>query len=180
MGQLEEGRGAVGGLHGSDRALSDPDFRPESAVQRDRAFGSPEDGIRHSNTFPDVSSSHDFQPMDTAMGATKEKQESPAYEPNTANGVPEKGKEKDLDNQMPNGTQKDESSSNTLVAPDTDGKPRRRRGIKGLFKKKDHQEESTDDEDSGKPPRRKFTAMSQIRATVLNSYINVLLFMSKE
>lgn len=117
--------------------------------------------------------------MDSAIGADKEKSDIRANESNIANGVDEKGKEKDMDTQVPNGAQKDESSSNTLVSPDTNGQPRKRRGIKGLFKKKGHQDEGVEEEDHKKKPKQKFTAMSQVRGTILNSWINVLLVAGK-
>ena len=58
--------------------------------------------------------------------------------------------------------------------------PRQRKGFLSRFhRKKDNGtgNQTTDDDDS-KPKRKPFTAMSQLRATVFNSYINILLIMA--
>ena len=71
------------------------------------------------------------------------------------------------------------ATSETVVPRDvqepvTEGQPRKRK-MGGLFGKlKRHKEEDTEGDDEPKE-KQKFTPWSQIRATIFNSYINVLL-----
>jgi len=71
------------------------------------------------------------------------------------------------------------ATTETVVQRDTeehlaDGQPRKRK-FGGLFGKlKKHKKEDTEEDDEPEE-KQKFTAMGQIRATVFNSYINILL-----
>lgn len=71
------------------------------------------------------------------------------------------------------------ATTETIVQRDTekqpaDGQPRKRK-LGGLFGKLKKHKKDDKEEDDEPEEKQKFTAMGQFRATVLNSYINVLL-----
>lgn len=90
-------------------------------------------------------------------------------------------KEVDGDPNRNESSEDSNTTSETIVQPSADdpivnGHVRKRNNFAGLFKRhkgEDGQEDEKEDE-----PKQKFTAMSQVRATLLNSYINVLLIMA--
>ena len=58
------------------------------------------------------------------------------------------------------------------------GDPAQKHGIKKLFSKGSTSDKSLDDDNNNGKEKKKFTARSQIRATLFNSWINVLLIFS--
>ncbi|MCJ1477618.1 hypothetical protein MMC13_006291 [Lambiella insularis] len=73
----------------------------------------------------------------------------------------------------------DNAPQNAVQDDGDTSQPRKRKlgGLLGKFRKhKDDEKEAVEDDDQSKP-KPKFTAMSQLRATLLNSYINVLLIL---
>lgn len=174
--ELEEGKGeshqAHGGLH--ERALSDPDFRPESAVQRERDFGQPPP--RHAATLPDSDTSSPTHYETTDDINFQQRVESPIAERSLTE------KDGGMFGENTTAEPKDSTSSNTIVPTNEDNsenKPRVRGKFKGLFKKKKHDESEAETQDLSpddeEKPKTNFTFASQIRATLLNSWINVLL-----
>ena len=158
------------------QTLSESDVRPESAVQREKEFRGNE-GIKRASTVPDDAPST-FTNMDSAVLAHSKGDH--LADANIEQHDPEVSKEKAVDDPEVNGSQrgasKDESSSNTLVSPDSAGQARPRGRFRGMFKKK---EKVVEEEDPDKPPPLKFTVGGQLKATVFNSYINVLLLAGK-
>lgn len=74
---------------------------------------------------------------------------------------------------------KDSMSSDTITPeiPASDEKPRKRKGLKGIFHwRKDGTEEKADEDDHEKPH---YTFSNQLRATLFNSWINILLIAGK-
>ena len=75
-------------------------------------------------------------------------------------------------------------SDATTVQPEAEDngsttQPRQRKGFLSRFHRKKNGDENPKTEDDDSMPKQKpFTAMSQLRATLLNSYINVLLVMA--
>ena len=75
-------------------------------------------------------------------------------------------------------------SDATTVQPEAEDtsntQPRQRKGFLSRFHKKkdDGSGNQNTDDDNSRPKKKPFTAMSQLRATLLNSYINVLLIMA--
>jgi Ca2+:H+ antiporter len=84
------------------------------------------------------------------------------------------------DTALPVEETKESTSSDTIAAEEinTDEKPRHRKGLKGLFHRKDKKadNEKIEQIDADKPP---YTFGNQIRATLFNSWINVLLIAGK-
>ncbi len=98
--------------------------------------------------------------------------------------------EKHIKEEFPSGRRED-SSSDTYTAgmpsrkEDTNpvhhratGEEKKKRGLKSWFSKGKNEHEKDDNNGKDKKPKKKFTAMSQIRATLFNSWINVLLIAS--
>lgn len=84
------------------------------------------------------------------------------------------------DSPLPLEESKDSRSSDTIAAEEitTSAKPRHRKGLKGMFhrKEKEIDSEKSEDDDREKPH---YTFGNQIKATLLNSWINVLLIAGK-
>jgi Ca2+:H+ antiporter len=79
-------------------------------------------------------------------------------------------------NHNQNNSEDSNATSETIVPPQNTGSEssvRSRFQFRKMFKR--HKESENSEDDEQKEPPQKFTAMGQIRATILNSYINVLL-----
>ncbi|KKY13710.1 putative calcium proton exchanger [Phaeomoniella chlamydospora] len=148
------------------RALSDPDYRPESAVKREKELRG--EKPKHSNTLPDsrISSGDRTDAIDF------ERTESPIPEQDFSEKDGGEYKDKSVGKPLVNGIQ----STSSDPADSAKEQPRVRGRFKGLFKKKEHALASVGDDGSeDKRLQPKYTFANQIRATLLNSWINVLL-----
>ncbi|KAL4874104.1 hypothetical protein BDV12DRAFT_159065 [Aspergillus spectabilis] len=122
---------------------------PSQEVQRNKEMRDGLGGPIHPDTFP----------PDTATtvgsGARPESMEKAEQEPSTSSNEPINL----TDRGLPNG--------------ESNGKPRKRKGFLGMGRRSDTEDRAVSEEEP--KDRQRFTAVGQFKATVLNSWINILL-----
>jgi len=139
------------------------DYRSTTFDDRRRELGVDEQK-QHSATTPNVNSAHDFRNANFEIPRSA----SPANEGTSVDKV----------QRVPERSGPDSTSSEIAVDASHEGSHHRNVGaldkMKSWRKSKDTSGEN-DDLDSKKKENRVYTPMSQVRATILNSWINVLL-----
>jgi hypothetical protein len=150
------------------------DYRSTTPLDRSRELGADEQK-QHSATTPNVNSAHDFRNEDFKIPRST----SPANEETSVDKV----------EQVPERTAPDSTSSEIAIVDEVrnkspldtnhEGPHHRNVGttlekMKSWGKPKDTSGKK-DDPDAKKKEKRVYTPMSQVRATILNSWINVLL-----
>jgi Ca2+:H+ antiporter len=148
------------------------DYRPTTPQERAREFGV-EDPKPHSATTPNVDSAHNLR---------SEKFEIPRSESPLGGGHASDKVERVEEQRRHDPTSDETAVENGVVnrSPldaDNEGTHQRKKDVfskvTALFNKKS--DDNDNDPESKKKPKKVFTPMSQIRATILNSWINVLL-----
>lgn len=144
------------------------DYRPTTSQDRARELGL-EEHTPHSTTTPNVDSAPDFRNEKLDIPRS----DSPVNAINAADKVERVKEQTAVENQDPNKSSLDQNYEGTHHR--NTGALRK---VTGLFHKTS--EETSDDDDDNDPDgknkqKRTFTPMSQVRATILNSWINVLL-----
>ena len=149
------------------------DYRPTTPLDRQREWGL-EDRKPHSATTPNVAS---------AMNTQNEKFDIPRSD-SPVNGLYSTDKVETVTEQQvtyPTSSEtavENEKANKSPIDVNNEGTHQRKTGpmakVKGLFRK--NSDKTDDDDENGKTkPKQTFTPMSQVRATILNSWINVLL-----
>jgi hypothetical protein len=149
------------------------DYRSTTSLDRRRELGLDEQK-QHSATTPNVNSAHDFRNTDIKIPRSA----SPVNEETAVDKV----------EQVPERTGPDSTSSEIAVGEevrnksplDTNHEGPHHRNVGALDKMKSWGKSKeisgeNDDPDAKKKEKRVYTPMSQVRATILNSWINVLL-----
>ena len=150
------------------------DYRPTTPLDRQRELGLG-DQKPHSATTPNAAS---------AMDNRNEKMDIPRSD-SPVNGLHSTDKVETVTEQrLPDSTSSEtavenETANKSPVDVNNEGTHQRKTGamakVKGLFRKKSDKTDGDDDENGKNKPKQTFTPMSQVRATILNSWINVLL-----
>ncbi|KAL4901875.1 hypothetical protein BDW74DRAFT_67416 [Aspergillus multicolor] len=123
--------------------------RPEEEVRRNREIRDGLEGPAHSDSFPPGTGTT------VESGARPESMEKAEQEPSMSSGEPIN------------------VSTRGNPAGETEGKPRKRRGFLGLGKPST--EENAEVSENEPRDKQKFTPVGQFKATVLNSWINILI-----
>jgi hypothetical protein len=165
--------GAVGLKRLTPIRTDGQDYRSTTSLERRRDLGIDEQK-QHSATTPNVNSAHDFRTADFKIPRST----SPANEETSMDKV----------EQVPERVEPDSTSSAIAVDDEVRNKSPRDTNHEGTHhrnvgaiekmkswgKSKDTSGKS-DDPNAKKKEKRVYTPMSQVRATILNSWINVLL-----
>ena len=152
------------------------DYRPTTPLDRQRELGL-DDRKPHSATTPNVDSAKDTR--DAKFDIPRS--ESPVNGLNFTDKVEAANEYKGHDATGSKIAIETEDSHRSPVDTDYEGTHERKTGaiakLAGLFHKKSETNgDDDDDDDNGKKkPKQQFTPMSQVKATILNSWINVLL-----
>jgi Ca2+:H+ antiporter len=149
------------------------DYRSTTPLDRKRELGADEQK-QHSATTPNVNSAPDFRNTDFKIP----RRDSPTHEETSVDKV----------EQVPERREHGSTSSETAVGDevrnksplDTNHEGAHHRNVGALAKaklwgKSKDTSDGNDDPEAKKKEKRVYTPMSQVRATILNSWINVLL-----
>jgi Ca2+:H+ antiporter len=152
------------------------DYRPTTSQERAREFGV-DDPKPHSATTPNVDSAHDLRTEKFEIPRS----ESPVRRDNATDKVERVEGQRGHDSISSETAVENGVVNSSPLDGDRKGTHQRKKGafskVTGLFhKKSDDTTDGNDNDPDGKKKAKKvFTPMSQIRATILNSWINVLL-----
>jgi hypothetical protein len=151
------------------------DYRPTTSQDRARALGL-EEHSPHSATTPNVDSAPDFRNEKLNIPRS----DSPVIAIDTADKVERVKEQRGHDSTSSETAVENQDANKSPLDQNYEGTHHRNKGalgkVTGLFHKTP--EETSDDDndpDSKNKQKRTFTPMSQVRATILNSWINVLL-----
>jgi hypothetical protein len=164
----------VVGLKGLKPIKTDgQDYRSTTSLDRRRELGLDEQK-QHSATTPNVTSAHDFQNADFKIRRST----SPANEEISADKVEQVPERKEPDSTRSGIAVGDRVGNEGPLDTNHEGPHHRNVGALDKMKswgKSKNTSGEIDDPDAKKKEKRVYTPMSQVRATILNSWINVLL-----
>jgi Ca2+:H+ antiporter len=164
-------RNAEDGDSGLTRSITDQEHQHADVLNRQAEMGGAASAQRRYGTAP-ISKRSRMKPVGEDASAPMEIDRTSSPEPEELLD--------DKDGALRLAGTKDSTSGDTIAAEDTTTteKPRQRKGLKGMFhhKEKDPDNDKPEEDDREKPH---YTFGNQIRATLFNSWINILLIAGK-
>lgn len=148
------------------------DYRPTTPQERAQELGLG-DPKPHSATTPNVDSALDMLNENVHIPRSG----SPVHEDNTKDKVEQVQEYRSQDSTSAQAAVENEVANKSPLDQDHEGAHQRKKGVLGRLFQKTSTETSNDKDDSDdkKKPRKVYTPMSQVKATILNSPINILL-----
>lgn len=164
-------RNAESGMSDLTRSITDQEDQHEDVLGRQAEMGGAI-GVQQRNGTAPISDRSRMKPIkeQATTPIQFDRTDSPELEESFA----------EQDRPLPLPETKDSTSDDTTAAEDitTSDKPRQRKGLKGMFHRKTKEEVSEEPEDDGRE-KPIYTFGNQIRATLFNSWINILLIAGK-
>jgi Ca2+:H+ antiporter len=162
-------RNAENGNSDLTRSITDQEHQHADALNRQAEMGGGINATQRFGTAP-ISDRSRTKPIREDPSAQIEIDRTGSPEPEAASVEKERS--------LPLGHTKESTSGDTIAAEDTTAptaneKPRKRKGLKGMF----HHEKEADNEkpEEDDRPKPHYTFGNQIKATLFNSWINILL-----